>query len=606
MLVKRYAQDCNVCDICSRSFQVVFTRLIDRVKPHTENATQTLILAHRQELVEQAAKHCTNAYPGKTVEVEMSNMHASGNADITVASIQSIVSGNRMEKFNPANFKLVLVDEAHHVVAPGYMKTLEYFGLSEGSVTKASPALVGVSATFSRFDGLKLGAAIDEIVYHKDYINMIEENWLSGVIFTTVRTQADLSRVKKGFNGDFQPSELSAAVNTNEVNELTVRTWLAKAQGRKSTLAFCVDLAHVSGLTNTFRQHGIDARFVSGDTPKNERSTRLDSFKKGEFPVLVNCGVFTEGTDIPNIDCILLARPTKSRNLLVQMIGRGMRLHPGKLNCHVIDMAAALDTGIVTTPTLFGLDPSELVEEADPSDMKGLKERKELEDQRQKEARQASTKVTPTINSKSLTFTDYDSVYDLIGDAREDRNVRSHSQNAWVSVGNDSFILPAKGSYLRVAHETVDGTDLKSDGESYMVTEHTPLVGASKHGFRRPRTIASDLDLEAAIHAADTYAGKKFPIQLISRNMLWRRGPATESQVMFLNKLRLQDDQLTATDITKGQAVDMITKIKHGAKGRFQKLQAGKKRELKAKDKKEMERLASGRENVVVGPLSKA
>ena len=78
--------------------------------------------------------------------------------------------------------------------------------------------------------------------------------------------------------------------------------------------------------------------------------------------MLVNCGIFTEGTDIPNIDCILLARPTRSRNLLVQMIGRGMRLSPGKTDCHVIDMIASVKThGVVTTPTLFGLDPNEVV-----------------------------------------------------------------------------------------------------------------------------------------------------------------------------------------------------------------------------------------------------
>lgn len=307
----------------------------------------------------------------------MGSMHASGFADITVASIQSITSGDRISKFDPSRFKLVLVDEAHHIVSPGYMKTLEHFGLSKPQ--PSSPALVGVSATLSRFDGLRLGAAIDHIVYHKDYIDMIGEKWLSDVMFTTVKSKADISGVKKGANGDFQQGELSRRVNTDETNLITVRSWLTKAKDRKSTLIFCVDLAHVSGLTNTFRQCGIDAQFVTGDTPKTERSARLDAFKRGEFPVLVNCGVFTEGTDIPNIDCVLLARPTKSRNLLVQMIGRGMRLHPGKENCHIIDMVASLETGIVTTPTLFGLDPSELLEDATVADMRDLKDWKEEE-----------------------------------------------------------------------------------------------------------------------------------------------------------------------------------------------------------------------------------
>lgn len=95
----------------------------------------------------------------------MGNTHASGFADITIASVRSIISGDRMGKFDPQRFKLILVDEAHHIVARGYMDTLRYFGLMEP--TEQSPALVGVSATFSRFDGLRLGAAIDHIVYHK-------------------------------------------------------------------------------------------------------------------------------------------------------------------------------------------------------------------------------------------------------------------------------------------------------------------------------------------------------------------------------------------------------------------------------------------------------
>lgn len=86
---------------------------------------------------------------------------------------------------------------------------------------------------------------------------------------------------------------------------------------RKSTLVFCVDIAHVTEMTNTFRKYGIDARFVTSLTPKEDRSRLLDDFRAGVFSVLVNCGILTEGTDIPNIDCVLLARPTRSKNLLV-------------------------------------------------------------------------------------------------------------------------------------------------------------------------------------------------------------------------------------------------------------------------------------------------
>ena len=115
--------------------------------------------------MEQAAKHCVNAYPSKTIDVEMGNTHATGVADITIASIQSLISGDRLEKFDPSRFKLILVDEAHHIVARTYLSVLDHFGLKKP--TENSPALVGVSATLSRPDGVKLGAALDEVVYHK-------------------------------------------------------------------------------------------------------------------------------------------------------------------------------------------------------------------------------------------------------------------------------------------------------------------------------------------------------------------------------------------------------------------------------------------------------
>ena len=148
--------------------QVIFSHLIDRVPSPTADATQTLILAHRRELVEQAARHCQNLYPNKSVDIEMGNLHASGLADITCASVQSILSGDRLAKYDPRRFKLLLVDEAHHIVARTYLDILKHFKLMHNEKDQqGDTAVVGVSATFSRSDGLKLGAAIDHIVYHK-------------------------------------------------------------------------------------------------------------------------------------------------------------------------------------------------------------------------------------------------------------------------------------------------------------------------------------------------------------------------------------------------------------------------------------------------------
>jgi len=145
---------------------VIFTELIGRVFPPKPDATRTLILVHRRELVEQAARHCSARYPDKRVEIEMGNLKASGMADITIASVQSINSKDRIDKYDPETYKLILVDEAHHVVAAGYLRVLDHFGLQSDD-RPATPALVGVSATLSRYDGLALDKAIKHIVYHK-------------------------------------------------------------------------------------------------------------------------------------------------------------------------------------------------------------------------------------------------------------------------------------------------------------------------------------------------------------------------------------------------------------------------------------------------------
>ncbi|KAK4145856.1 P-loop containing nucleoside triphosphate hydrolase protein [Dichotomopilus funicola] len=573
--------------------------------PRSELATQTLIVAHRRELVEQAARHCSNTYPDQTVELELGKLAASGTADITVASLQSILSRDRYLKFDPDRFKLVLVDEAHHIVAPGYLKLLEHMGLRHKQAN--SPNLVGVSATFGRFDGVSLGAVIDEIVYHKDYVDMISEKWLSDVLFTTVKSNVDLSQVRrkgKGGSGEFETDSLSRAVNTTELNDVVVRTWFAKAANRKSTLVFCVDLNHLTSLTQRFRHYGVDARFVTGDTPTRERAERLDAFKNGEYPVLVNCGVFTEGTDIPNIDCVLLARPTRSRNLLIQMIGRGMRLHNNKKDCHVIDMVAGLEAGIVSTPTLFGLDPDELVSEVTAEEMYELADRKEAELERESRAKENLPADEPASQrSYNVTFTEYDSIFDLISDSSGEKHVRSISRLAWVQISPDKYILNGSGkTYLKIERVPNAGPD-EPQYKAFEVRE-LPSSSNSKSPYAAPREVLSAHTFVDAIHGCDKYASEKYPFFVIGAFLNWRKDPATPGQLKFLNQLRGTGEELGPNDITKGAAGDMIIKLRHGARGRFAALEAARKRQVKLAAIDELNRERKLNEVVSVGPLN--
>lgn len=432
----------------------------------------------------------------------------------------------------------------------------------------------------------------------RDYVDMIGEKWLSDVVFTTVKSNADISKVRSSSTGDFNTTSLSKAVNNQESNLITVRAWMARAEDRKSTLVFCVDLEHVRSLEAMFRAHGVIAKSVSSYTDHLKRAVRIEAFKKGEFPVLINCGVFTEGTDIPNIDCIILARPTKSRNLLVQMIGRGMRLSPGKTNCHVIDMVASLEGGIVTTPSLFGLDPSELVEEAGVNSIKERqKKASEKEMARQTEMTTADPDILSTNTSGEIKFTEYESVTDLVSDTSGERHIRAISQLAWVLIGNHKYVLAdGSGSYMIIE---------KPDETRPLLTVR--VIPVAQYGVRylKPRVIAKAETLESAVHAADTFADRHFVRALVLLGAPWRKKEASQAQVDFLNKFQGQEgaEPLSPTSITKGEANDMITKLKHGARGFMKQLSQFKQRENKRVEREhKLDRLRQ-RENVMVGPL---
>ena len=426
---------------------------------------------------------------------------------------------------------------------------------------------------------------------------MIEDKWLSSVIFTTVESKVNLSKVKSNSFGDFMTGQLSKAVNTPETNDITVKSWLSRAAQRKSTLVFCVDRTHVHDLTKAFRAHGIDARYILGDTPKKIRGVELDKFRNRAFPVLLNCGVFTEGTDIPGIDCVLLARPTRSRGLLTQMIGRGMRLHDGKSNCHIIDMVASLEKGIVTTPTLYGLDPNARLQEATPEQLKSLKEGV---DAKPPTTPPPKSTITESEGPRSVSFTDYGSVFDLIDDTSGDRHIRGISQLAWIQATPDRYILTFhNNSFLSVTRD-----DKLTPPFQVNFTEKMWASEFTKSPFKRPRKIADADTLSDAVHAADTFASEHSQWSLMYQFAPWRRQPASDGQLQFLSKVQkttLQDMQKKG--ITKGKAADMITKIKFGARGQFADIAAERRKGKKILEQQAREEERRELEKVKVGPL---
>jgi ATP-dependent helicase IRC3 len=277
-----------------------------------------------------------------------------------------------------------------------------------------------------------------------------------------------------------------------------------------------------------------------------------------------------------------------------------MRLHKGKENCHIIDLVAALSTGVVSTPTLFGLDPGEIVEGMDSKGMEELKERKEKEERREQQLANVGRSARPNngVMPGMLTFTDYDSVHDLIADSAGDQFIRQMSQYAWVGVGDGKYVLTTNsGHYIMIEPS---GTD-----DKYLAKWYRKLPSALKvkAPYAAPRVIAEGESLEHVVHAADTYASEVFEHMWISKHQAWRRSPASKAQLEFLNKAMGEEEKPNLNGITKGKAADMITRLKHGAKGRYSKVISKKKAEERMKERAEATRQRL-QGQVRVGPLA--
>lgn len=302
---------------------VVFAELARR---YVARDQRVLVLAHRGELLEQALNKLRSA--GIThAAIEQADRRASREHMVVVASVQTL-AGKRMRKFPPGHFSLIIIDEAHHAAARSYRSILEYF---------APAKLLGVTATPDRGDGKALGKVFESLAYQYEMRRAIADGFLAPLRAKRIIVEKlDLSDVKT-HHGDFDQGELSKLLNEDE-NLLGVVKPLLEQAGDRKSLVFGVDVAHAHALAEVINAHKPGkAIALDGTSKPEERAAVLALFRKGVFQYLCNCALFTEGFDEPDIACVALARPTQSRALYTQMLGRGTRLAPGKADCLVLD-----------------------------------------------------------------------------------------------------------------------------------------------------------------------------------------------------------------------------------------------------------------------------
>ena len=303
---------------------VVFADIISRVQPK-----RVLVLAHRSELIFQAVKHVEKCE--LPVAVEMADLWAEDcfwhAKPIIVSTVQTQIAGNggagRMARFDPHDFGLVICDEAHHFTAPSFLKVLNHF--------QQNPDLkiLGVTATPDRADEQALGQVFQSVAYDYEILDAINDGWLvpieqqmvtiEGLDFSGIRTMA----------GDLCSADL-AAVMEAEKNLHGIVSASIEIIGDRRTLVFAASVKQAEMYAEIFNRHKPDmADWVCGKTPKDRRYETFRRFGDGSTQILVNVGVATEGYDNPGVEVIVQARPTKSRCLYSQMIGRSTRPLPG-------------------------------------------------------------------------------------------------------------------------------------------------------------------------------------------------------------------------------------------------------------------------------------
>ncbi len=306
----------------------------------------TLWLAHRKELIEQAATRL-QAH-GLVCGIIMAGVPPMPLAPVQVASVQTLI---RRDKPRAG---LVIIDECHHATADSYQAILDAY---------PNARVIGLTATPFRLDGRGLGDLFGELVVAARTDELCD----AGVLHRPrvwCSKSPDLRGIKV-LAGDYQLGALAERTNTPELNADIVQTWLKRAAGKR-TVAFAVDVEHSKAIARAFREAGVPAEHLDGTLPPHLRQQVLERLASGETLVVSNCMVLTEGWDLPALECAIIARPTASLNLHLQMIGRVMRACEGKDGAIVLDHAGNHHIhGLVTRRLEYSLN-GDRVGESEP------------------------------------------------------------------------------------------------------------------------------------------------------------------------------------------------------------------------------------------------
>jgi superfamily II DNA or RNA helicase len=537
---------------------VVFVNL----QKHLGISGKVLILAHREELIQQAVDKFKRWNPEAHIDVEMAERRASKNSQIIVGSVPTLgrQGSTRLGELNPAEFGLIICDESHHATADSYKTIFNHF---KEQIDAKKTLLWGCTATPNRADGEGLHDVFDEIVYSMSTLDAIKQGWLSNIRGYRITTSQSLDNVHVQA-GDFKVSELSNAVNNEQRNQLVVKHWLEVAKGRQ-TIVFCTDIAHAKSMAETFLAQGVKARAIWGDDPNRE--AKLNALRTGAIEVLCNCNILTEGFDLWSVGCICMARPTKSSLLFVQCIGRGLRI-PDNINnlieaeqagipipkkdCILLDVVdSTTKHNLVTLPSLFGM--------GNKMDMKGRTITTSLDYFNKVQQDHPNADLSAAADITKLNS--YATSVDLFSMNWANEILEAGSKFQWHKSVDGHYVLYLRHGRVDVYEDLlqkwnvvgkVEATTNDDIGVLRIEGDAAPneLGNIDRHGLN---------DLPTALHDAEDFVRNSCPeeVTLLRREARWHKDPASDGQIRLLNKFRIP----IKPGLTKGEAQLAISRV---------------------------------------------
>lgn len=332
---------------------VVFASLIKEfrdqwMRPALGSGNRVIVLAHRDELVDQAIAKIRALAPDLNVGKVKAEDDQIG-ADVMVCSVQTLGVAQRragladaQEQFGPVG--LIITDECHHAAAMSYKLVYHAF---------PDALQLGVTATMARGDGVGLGSVWEDVVYKRSILNLISKGHLTDVRTKQIDLKGlDLGGVKAS-RGDWQAGDLGKALMESEADTAIARAYKEHA-GDRQGIVFTPTVEMAYAACKSLRDSGILSTVVDGETPVQVRREAYEQFRTGQTQVLVNCMVLTEGFDAPWAEVAVIARPTQSAPLYTQMVGRVLRPWPGKTEALVLDLVGASRNKL---RTLIDLEP---------------------------------------------------------------------------------------------------------------------------------------------------------------------------------------------------------------------------------------------------------